>query len=486
MAKKIIGRKEELKLLKEISASKDPEFLVVYGRRRVGKTFLMREFFSNKGVYLEIVGTKDGSMASQLEKFSLAVSEVFAEGRELETPKTWNKAFALLTKEFKRIPPSKKIIVFLDELPWLATKRSRLVQALDYYWNAHWSKQNNLILVVCGSAASWMLNNLVHAKGGLYNRLTRRMLLEPFNLKETKEFLASRSIRLKNKQVLDLYMAVGGVPFYLKEFKKGMSPAQMIDEVCFKKTGLLYSEFQNLFKALFDRAETNLSIVKAIAKKGNSISRSELAKVLSKASGGRLNERLKELEASSFIQCFIPYGKSKRDRYYRIIDEYTLFYLKWIEPLVVTGVYVGGESYWKKIYQTSARHAWAGFAFESVCFKHLPQIVNGLELETISFRAGSWRYLPPKKSNEQGTQIDLLFDRDDQAITLCEIKYSDSLFTIDKDYGKTLLKKMDIFEEKCNAEKELFLALLTTKGVKKNLWHEELVDLEVTLDDLFL
>lgn len=485
MTKKIIGRKRELRLLKEIEKSKEAEFVAVYGRRRVGKTFLIREFFSKKGIYFESTGTKDAPMLNQLANFALSLSKTFAEGRVLKTPSTWEEAFFLLTQELQRVPKSKKVTIFLDELPWLTTKRSRLIQAIDYYWNMHWSRLNNIILIVCGSAASWMLSHLVHAKGGLYNRLTRRIFLEPFSLKEAKEYLESRSIKMSHKQVLDLYMAIGGIPFYLKEVKKGKSSAQLIDDLCFKKTGLLHSEFQNLFKALFDQAETNLRIIRAIRNSNNKISRTQLIKILGKTSGGRLNERLEELEASNFIQCFIPYGKKQRDRFYRIVDEYTLFYMQWIEPLLKSGVYAGSDGYWEKIYPTSNRFIWAGYAFESVCLKHLPQIIKALELENISFKAGFWHFIPRKGSNTSGAQIDLLFDRDDHTITICEIKYSDSLFTIDRDYSKKLLKKIDVFEDQCNQKKELFLAMITTKGVKKNMWSEELIDMEVKLEDLF-
>lgn len=485
MSRKIIGRKEELKLLKEIERSKDPEFVAVYGRRRVGKTFLIREFFSKKGIYLETTGIKDASLAIQLENFTSSVCNFFFKDVPLKTPSSWEKAFSLLTKGLQSIPKTKKITLFLDELPWLCTKRSRLIQSLDYYWNAHWSKQTNLTLIVCGSAASWMLDNLVHAKGGLYNRLTKRLLLEPFTLKETKEFLASRSIKLSQKQILDLYMAVGGIPFYLKEIKKGKSPAQIIDDLCFKKTGLLHTEFQNLFKALFDQPEISLKIIREIAKAGNILSRDQISKFVGKSSGGTLNKRLNELEASSFIQCFIPYEKKKRNRFYRITDEYTLFYIRWIEPLVTSGIYAGNECYWKKIYSTPSRLIWAGYAFESVCFKHLQQIIKALELENIAFKSGSWRFIPLKASEKRGAQIDLLFDRDDNAITICEIKYSDSLFTIDRAYSKVLTQKLEVFEEQLQKKKQLFLAMITTKGVKQNMWSEDLVDLEVRLEDLF-
>ena len=370
-------------------------------------------------------------------------------------------------------------------MPWLAGKRSKLIQALDYYWNVYWSKNKRFILIACGSAASWMLDHLIHAKGGLHNRITKRILLEPFDLKQTKEFLDSRSIRMRQKQILDLYMAIGGVPFYLKEVKKGRSASQIIDEICFKKSGLLYTEFQALFYALFEQAEVNLRVVREIVKAGNSISREQLIKAMGVTSGGRLNRRLYELEASGFIRCFVPYGKKRRDQFYRIIDEYTLVYFKWIEPLTRSGISSGQDSYWQKINLTPQKSTWAGYAFENICLKHVTQISEALGLKKVAFKVGSWRMVPAKKSPQEGAQIDLLFDRDDGIITLCEIKYSDNVFVIDRAYGKNLNRKMEVFERHFSTEKELFLAMITTKGVKKNLWSEELVQLEVKLDDFF-
>ena len=243
-------------------------------------------------------------------------------------PANWDAAFDILTHELESLPRSNKVIIFLDELPWMVTKRSGLLQSLDYYWNLHWSKLPHVVLIVCGSAASWMLEKLIYAKGGLHKRITRKILLEPYKLKETQQFLKSRGIQLSQKQILDIYMAIGGIPFYLKGIKKGLSAAQNIDALCFEKNGLLYDEFKNLFESLFEQGDVNLMIVRQIVKHGNRISREKLIEVMGIQSGGTLNKRLNELEAAGFIQSFLPFGHIKRDHFYRVIDEFSLFHLK--------------------------------------------------------------------------------------------------------------------------------------------------------------
>lgn len=389
------------------------------------------------------------------------------------------------------LPKNKKAIIFLDELPWLASKKSGLIPALDLYWNLHWSRLPNLILIVCGSAASWMLEHIVNSRGGLYHRITKRILLEAFDLKETKEFLKARSINLNHKQVLDLYMVLGGIPFYLKEVRKGQSTTQVIDNLCFQKNGVLYTEFNNVFRSLFDYAEVNLQIIREIAKAGNSISREKLIEVIKLSSGGSLNKRLEELEASEFIRCYVPLGKRTRDRVYRIIDEYALFYLKWIDPLIHSGTFTGERGHWQKILKTPQKAVWAGYAFESICLKHINKIAQALGLEKTAYTSGSWRYIPSKRSQESGAQIDLLFDREDDAITLCEIKYSDNSFTIEKPYAKNLHQKIEAIEKnyptkKNPTKKQIFLAFITTHGLKKNSYFDDLVQNEVILEDLFI
>lgn len=488
--KTIVGREEELQILKDIWQSKDAEFLAVYGRRRIGKTFLIREYFSHKGIFLETSGVKKLKTSKQLENFARSLSKVFFGGIPIQTPVSWSAAFELLTQKLKEIPKTKKLIIFLDELPWLASRKSDLLSTLDHYWNQYWSRIPNLILIVCGSAASWMLEHVVNAKGGLYNRITKKMLLKAFSLKETEEFLKKhRKINLSRKQITDLYLAIGGVPYYLKEIKKGHSTSQIIDSLCFQENGILFSEFKNLFRSLFDQAEVNMQIIREIAKAGNLISRDELIKATKLSSGGTLNKRLEELEASCFISCFVPLGKKSRDRFYRVIDEYTLFYLKWLDPLFRLGTFFGEDGYWQKTWNTPERMTWAGYAFESICFKHIKQITKALRIKSHA-KIGSWRYAPSKKSKGQGAQIDLLFDRSDNCITLCEIKYCDKPFTIDKSYATTLNQKVDVFEKnypsrRNRTTKQIFLTLVAASGTKKNMYSEDLIDNEVCLEDLF-
>ena len=480
----IIGRKNEKETLKGILKTNQAEFLAIYGRRRVGKTFLIREFFSNKGLYFEITGQKDGSIKEQLENFSKIFSNIFLKGISIKSPENWKNAFELLTNQIKKLDRSKKIIFFLDELPWLSNKKSKLMQALDYYWNRFWSTNKNFILIVCGSAASWMLDNLINAKGGLYNRLTRIIHLRPFYLKETKQYLISKNIHLSEKQICDIYMSFGGIPYYLNQIIKGKSATQIINKVCFQKEGILYDEFDKLLAALYDRSDDHYLIIKKIAKTIRGISRDDLIKQTRLNSGGRLNKRLKELEISGFIQSYVPYGNKRKNIFYRIIDEYLLFYFHWILPIKQKGIQTN-KSYWNAKARTPRVLSWAGNAFEIICLKHVDKIIQALDLESISCEIGSWRYVPKKGTKEIGAQIDLLFDREDGIVTICEIKYSDNLFKIDKSYAKQLINKVDIFEKYFPTNKQINIAMITMKGIKPTIWSEELVQNEVIFSDLF-
>jgi AAA+ ATPase superfamily predicted ATPase len=274
----IIGRNDEKKKLAKILHSGEAEFLAIYGRRRVGKTFTIREFFKNKGLYFEVTGQKDATFNEQLDNFHKTLHEIFKPDLPIQKPESWKEAFSFLTILVKLQPPKKNIIIFLDELPWLATKRSGLLQALDYEWNSVWSRTNNLKLIVCGSAASWILEKLIHAKGGLYNRITNTIHLKPFSIGESKLYLEKKGINLTPVQILELYMVMGGIPFYLRQVEKGKSSAQIINSLCFQKDGFLFSEFNRLFKSLFDQSEIHYKIIREIAKKRNGILREELLK----------------------------------------------------------------------------------------------------------------------------------------------------------------------------------------------------------------
>ncbi len=394
--------------------------------------------------------------------------------------------FEQLTKAIATIPKTKKVVLFFDEFPWMATKRARLLQALDYYWNRYWVSDKRLKLIICGSSASWIVKKILNSTGGLHNRVTGTIVLDPFSLEETRSFLNSMGIHLGNKHILQLYMVTGGIPHYLSYIKKGLSSAQNIDLLCFTKNGLLYDEFNKLFSSLFDNSELHEELIEIIAKHHNGIGQAEVIKTAKHASrGGRVIEKLKELEESGFIISFIPYGHKQKGIFYRVIDEYTLFYLSWIKPISETiQKRDRTKGYWNSLHHTPAWWSWSGYAFEAVCYKHIAQIRKALHIDAGAL-VGSWRYQPQKDSEEKGTQIDLLFDRTDGVITLCEIKHTEEAFSIQNQYAATLLNKVEVYKKQSKTTKEIFISMITSSGIKSTKYSQELVSSVVVLEDFF-
>lgn len=480
-----VGRSDEIAFLKKKLESNESEFIAIYGRRRIGKTSLVRHIIELKQPhFIEITGLKDGRLSEQLDIFSRAFVKAFSLPYEIAQPKNWMRAFEMLTHAIKQLPSGQKMVIFLDELPWLASPKSGLLQALDHFWNTEWVHLSYLKLIICGSAASWILDNVINAKGGLHNRLTASILLKPFHIYEVAQFLKSRAIKMQPLQILHLYLVMGGVPFYLKALEKGKSVSQIVDNLCFTSNGLLYNEFERLFSSLFNQSEIYIQIIRAIAKKPNGIDQNKLRSFLKQSAGGTLTKRLNELEAAGFIISFIPYGKEKKGIYYRVIDEYTLFYLKWIEPISNRIKLAASQSnYWQSKEQTGPWLNWIGNAFEIFCYKHIDQIIKAMKIHT-GFEIGTW-YYQPKSKNEKGVQIDLLLDRDDGVVNIIEIKFSQKLYRITKEYASELGDKLDIFSEQLKTSKDLHLTMITTNGLLPNIYSKELVENEITLNDFF-
>lgn len=491
---KILGRQEEISLLKGILNSNVPEFLAVYGRRRVGKTFLIRNYFSDhEGViFFDTTGSKNTPMKTQIENFLNRVLNVFYfvgwdfTSWQHSASHNWHNAFRILNAGINNIPKEKKVVLFLDEFPWMATKKSGLLEALDYFWNQYWSKDDRIKLIICGSSASWIVEKIINNKGGLHNRITQKLLLEPFNLNSTKQFLTQKGFEVNNKQIVELYMVTGGIPYYLTKLHKGLSVAQNIEQIAFKKNAFLLGEFDNLFSSLFDKADIYVDIIRCIAKNRYGISQAEIfthVKGISK--GGETIKKLKALEEAGFIKSFTPFSHQKRGTYYRVIDEFTLFYLQWIEPIKQTLFSQGVPNhYWENEMRTAAWAIWTGYTFESICYKHLGQICRSLNINPTSI-PNTWRYVPKKNSTERGAQIDLLFDRQDNAITLCEIKYSDKPYALDKEYVGILQRKVKVFKEKTKTQKQIFIAMIAANGLKNNFYADDQISTVVTLEDLF-
>lgn len=483
---KIIGRKKEQESFKKILDSTQPAFLAIYGRRRIGKTYLTKNYFKDKGLFFHLTGIQEGTLDIQLRNFSIEFSDVFMKGGAIETPKDWFSAFQMLRKQLELIPKEMKVIIFLDELPWLSSPRSMFLQALEHLWNRYFSETPNVILIVCGSAASWMIDNVINNKGGLHGRVTKEIRLLPFSLSETEEFLKEKQIHLDRKQILELYMCLGGVAKYLSYLERGKSVPKLIGELCFSYNAPLISEFHKLYRSLFHQYEEHIKIVKALAKYRSGLSYQELIKKTGLSTGGTLTKRLEELKQSGFIVEIPLFAEGERSHRYLLIDEYSLFYLTWHSGVSSLDLQNRGADYWLKQRNKPSWKAWTGYAFESLCFKHIEGIKSSLGLAAVHTTTSKWRYIPSKGSEDVGAEIDLVIDRADQCINLCEIKFYNEEFLISKEYSEKLRKQRECFERITHTRKSTFITLITMYGATHNDHYNFSVDREVTADALFL
>jgi hypothetical protein len=473
----IIGRVAEKKILGQMLATREAELIAVYGRRRIGKTFLIRNFFAKQMVF-EFTGVHEATMTVQLENFSMALQKAMGSAVPPAIPANWVQAFKFLEDFLKARDSKQTAVVFFDEFPWIQTQKSGFKQAFDHWWNTWASRQPKLKVIICGSAASWMIEHIVNDKGGLHGRLSQTISLMPFSLGESDAYLRSRGVKLNHYHLLQLYMAMGGIPQYLKQVNKGESATHAIDRIGFAKDGLLKTEFNNLYRSLYADSTHHLKVVRELAKKRKGMSRAELMKACGLTTGGTTTHLFEELEASGFISQYIPFGKTTRDSLYKLSDEYSLFYLKFIE-----GTRAAGSGTWQKLAESQSYTSWSGFAFETVCQKHILQIKNAVGADKVYAEESAWRYTPKKGAT--GAQIDLLLNRSDKSINLCEIKFAGSAFLIDKKYAGELERKKDIFIAQTGTRKNVFITMVTTYGVKKNEYSKKLVDAEVTMQDLF-
>ncbi|TAD86624.1 MAG: ATP-binding protein [Bacteroidetes bacterium] len=389
----------------------------------------------------------------------------------------WFDAFDTLETLLNR-KRSRRIVVFLDEFPWMHTPKSNFLAAFENFWNTWATNKPNVTIVICGSAASWMIKKVVQNKGGLHNRITYKIILPPFNLYETELFLKSRGVHLNHYQIVQLYMAVGGIPQYLDMVKPGKSAAQMIDEACFRKNGFLYDEFNELYHSLFDEADRHVKIIRVLAAKTMGLSRNALIEAGDLQTGGTASNLLDELAAAGFITPYIPFGKKLKDSIYKLTDEFSLFYLKFMEPNRTMA-----KGAWQKLSNTPAYTSWSGLAFETLCVKHIAAIEKRLGITQIYTESSSWR---SPGNHVGGAQIDLLIDRRDQCINLCEMKYFSSAFSVDGRYAEVLRNREHIFKEQTKTRKQIFQTLVTTFELIPNEHSIGLIDSVVTMEDLFV
>lgn len=451
--------------------------IAVIGRRRVGKTFLIRSFFAGK-IDFEITGIHNGTLSEQMQNFAYHLDAISGDDTSRDRPQNWLEAFYQLSVVLEAINVDRKLVVFIDELPWLAAPRSGFMRALESFWNS-WAVKKNIVVILCGSAASWMTRKLIHNKGGLHNRITRHIHLKPFTLEETESYLQSRHVMLDRYQILQVYMITGGIPQYLKGIEPGQSAAQTVDRLCFEPQGILVDEFTKLYASLFDRPENHVKIVRVLGNKRKGLTRKQVVEATKMTDGGSITRLLEELETSGFITSYVPFGKQKKEKLYRLTDEYSLFYLEFME-----GKKAGGQGTWLKLSDSHAWKSWSGYAFENICLKHIMQIKMALGIQGIYSESSSFYFA----GNEEraGLQVDLLIDRKDHVINLCEIKFYDGPYSLGKDEAMNLRQRMTTFREVSGTRKQIALTLITAFGLQHNAHSLGLVQQEISMEPLFV
>lgn len=469
----MVGRTYERKILRDLLETPESEFLTVVGRRRVGKTYMIRQVYEQEIIF-EFVGIQYATLNEQLSNFQFALKLSFPDNYESsQSFENWLEAFQVLIQLIEKESRTFKPVIFIDELPWVATAKSGFLKALGFFWNS-WASKNNIVLATCGSAASWMIKALIQNQGGLHNRVTKQIFLKAFSLAETEAYLQSRNVMLNQYQISQLYMSIGGIPFYLKQVSKGKSVAQIVESLFFTERASLKNEFDNLYRSLFKNHEKYVSIIKACYSKWEGITHVELAEASGFSTGGSLTRMIRDLEVSGFLQVSDPYNNKKKNSQIRLIDEFSIFYLKFIH---------GNKTLqWQAITTTQAFKAWQGFSFENLCLKHIQQIKNKLGIRAVITKEHS--YSKKGTEDKKGTQIDLIIDRNDQIVNLCEIKFYNKPFSINKNYKENLLHKYDSLQQVVDASKSIHLTLISSYGLKKNK-YSSMIQEEVTLNDLF-
>lgn len=453
--------------------SKRSEFVAVYGRRRVGKTFLIKEFF-NYSFAFSITGIANATTTQQLFNFDTEMGRQSHLTFDGPSP-DWLHAFQRLRQHLEMSKSKGKTVVFIDELPWFDTHGSDFLIALEHFWNAWATNRKDILLITCGSAASWMLNQLINNTGGLHNRVTALLKIEPFTLRETEQMLKAKHCNVDSYQLAELYMCMGGIPYYLDAIDPSLSAAQNIQELFFEKNGLLNHEFHNLYRSLFKRHDIYEKVVEVLSGKPYGLPRAEMIKLSGVESGGTFTKVLADLEESGFIASCPALHRKHKHTIYRISDYYTAFYFRFL-----AGARQNASANWMQMTDHPAHRAWQGYTFEQVCIDHIGQIKKALGISGIEATAASWA----GGAEDQKTQIDLLIDRRDHVINLCECKFSLDKYTITKAYAEALKRKVTLFKEATKTKKAVHLVFISTHGLNRNSYSDMLVQREILLDDL--
>lgn len=469
----LIGREKERKALLNAVSADESQFVAVYGRRRVGKTYLIKQTFSDDFAF-QHTGLAKANKAEQLAEFQESLKRYgLKKCRKLSS---WQDAFHKLADLLELKPVGKKL-VFIDEMPWMDTAQSGFISALEHFWNGWANMRNDIVLIICGSATSWIVSKIIMDYGGLHNRLTLQIQLSPFNLSECEQFCRFKGLAFTRKDVAEAYMVLGGIPYYWNYFRKEDSLAQGIDYLFFSEAAPLKWEYTALFASLFKKATSHLAIVEALANKYGGLSRQEILDITKLSDNTAFSDVLGELEHCGFIRKFCAFGKKEKGATYQLIDSFSFFYNRFLKNNSFND-----EHYWSQNLSSGEHAAWVGCAFERLCLLHLPQIKKSLGISGVVANAFSWQ----TKANEEhdGAQIDLLIDRSDNVINICEMKFANDEFVIDKEYDAQLRRKLSVFSLVTKSRKTVHLTMVTSYGVRHNSYYNT-INSEVCLDDLF-
>jgi hypothetical protein len=475
MTNKLIGRHEECEVLRKCMTSDESEFIIVCGRRRIGKTFLVEQIFD--GIFdFRFVGSHNLRTRQQLATFAKALKKY--SGTKYEPFKNWIDAFDALEEYLESLKNKKRKVIFIDEMPWIDSKRSNFIAALEYFWNSWAAHRNDIVLIATGSATSWMTDKLIKNRGGLHNRIRYRLYLKPFNLNETELYLRNLGINWDRYQILQTYMVTGGVPYYIKMMDPQLSLSQNIDALCFTPNGPLRNEFDELYNAIFTGAESYVSVVKKLSENKSGLTRAEISDK-TKLSGAFLTRVLTNLERCNFIDKFYAFGNHKTQTKYVLTDFYTLFYFKFIEKDKSKD-----ENWWTHHLESRSIAAWMGLTFENVCRLHHQQIKKALGIAGMATEVTTWSCAPNNTENTAGAQVDMVIERADRIIHLCEIKFSQYKYNITKEYEDKIRERCSLFIAKTKTKKTVVNTFITTFGLGEGK-HHSIVHSEVTMNELF-
>lgn len=471
---KIIGRDVEIGRLNAIAESSHAEFLALFGRRRVGKTFLINQVFNDRFAF-KMTGVIEGSLKDQFTAFSDAMEE-YGYGLP-QMPQDWMSAFVMLKNALKTVVKNgERCIIFIDELPALDAENSNVAGAIGYFWNSWASLQDNVLLIICGSATSWMITHVIDSKGGLHDRLTEEMPIHPFTLREVEEYFGTRQFAWNRQMTLQSYMVFGGIPYYLSLLDKNESLTQNIDRLFFSKETKMRREFRRLFNTLYKNPERYIEIVKALSKSRKGMTREQLATELKCDNNGHLGNKLDDLVQCDLVRKNIVREKEikSKDAIYQLCDFFSLFYLTFVDRAEVE------TEYWAHHINTPEVNTWMGLAYERICMAHIMQIKRALRIDGISTLNYSWR----SKTSKPAAQIDIIIERADRIVNVCEVKYSLDKYELNKEEYEKINQRRTAFIQETGLRHASWLTMITTEGLAKGL-YSEMIQSQVTLDDLF-